>query len=244
MKIDNKSFWEKSDIIATQEVLQKASDFELYLMEEAKVRASHPIQKIKIFGCGTGREIEPVAEFFKPESIVATDISENMILKCRENLQKWGIDSITETMVMDAVQFNQPAQSFHLVTLFNSMMTYVPEHSARLQIFKNANQLLVSGGQLIGTVHNQVGTPKKTVYFQLRSLLRPFIGVKVGNRMTGFNGFQVPGYYYNASDLHNDLSKAGFSQIKIMSLEAFYQTKGIAYNRKTGYNNLIFIATK
>ncbi|MEN9336577.1 MAG: hypothetical protein RLZZ500_1564 [Bacteroidota bacterium] len=244
MKIDNKSFWEKNDIIATQEVLQNASDFELFLLEEAKKRFLHPIQKIKIFGCGTGREIYPIAEFFKPENILASDISENMILKCRENLQKWGIDSLTNTRVADAVQLNQPEQAFELVTILNSMMTYVPEHASRIQILKNAHQLLVPGGQLIGTVHNQVGTPKKTLYFQLRSLLRPFLGVKVGNRMTGFNGFQVPGYYYNSNDLHKDLEKSGFTAVKIMSLEAFYQSKGMAYNRKTGYNNLIFIATK
>ena len=29
MKIENKDFWEKQDIIATQEVLVKASDFEM-----------------------------------------------------------------------------------------------------------------------------------------------------------------------------------------------------------------------
>ena len=244
MKIDNKSFWEKSDIIATQEVLQHASDFELYLFEEAKKRTKTAIQKIKIFGCGTGREIRPAADYFQPQSILASDISENMILKCQENLEKWGITEITTTATADAVTLNQPMQNFQLVTLLNSMLTYVPKHKSRIQILKNAHELLVPGGQLIGTVHNQIGTPMKTNYFRLRSLLRPFLGVKVGNRMTGFNGFQVPGYYYSSTDLQQDLFESGFSDAVILSLEEFYRQKGQNYNRKTGYNNLIFIASK
>lgn len=244
MKIDNKSFWEKSDIIATQEVLQQASDFELFLMEEAKKRCTSPIESIKIFGCGTGREIQPIAEYFKPKSILASDISENMILKCQENLKKWGIADVTNTCVADACTLTTPRESFQLVTILNSMLTYVPEHHSRIQIMKNASELLVAGGQVIGTVHNQIGTPMKTWYFNLRAVLRPFIGVRVGNRMTGFNGFQVPGYYYTASDLKKDLEKAGFSNVYVVSLEEFYREKGQNYNRKTGYNNLIFIASK
>ncbi|WP_297511903.1 class I SAM-dependent methyltransferase [Flavobacterium sp.] len=244
MKIDNKSFWEKSTIIATQEVLQQASDFELYLFDEAKKRTPSTIQNIKIFGCGTGREIHPAATFFNPQYILASDISENMILKCQENLEKWGIAAITETVVADAVVLNQPRESFQLVTLLNSMLTYVPQHESRLQIMRNAHELLVPGGQFIGVVHHQIGSPMKTVYFRLRSLFRPFLGVKVGNRMTGFNGFQVPGYYYAVADLKKDLLVSGFKEVVILSLEEFYHQKGQPYNRKTGYNNLIFIATK
>ena len=71
MKIDNKDFWEKDDIIATQR-LKKISDFEQSMLENAKSRYKEfgEIKNIKIFGCGSGREIESIAEYYKPSRIV------------------------------------------------------------------------------------------------------------------------------------------------------------------------------
>lgn len=245
MKIENKDFWEKEDIIATQR-LKNASDFEIFMFEKAAARyAPHgKINNIKIFGCGSGREVEAIAKFFSPIRIVASDISENMIAKCNTNLKLWNIDDITETVAVNATQYNSVAQSFELVTILNSMMTYVPVKSDRLSIFRNANQILKPRGIIIGTVHNQVGTPAKTLYFTLRKLFSFALGDKVGNRNTGFNGFKVPGYYYDKNTLRKDLESCGFTSIEIYSLEEYSELKGRVYNRKKGYNNLIFIATK
>lgn len=246
MKIENKDFWEKDAIIATQEVLKKASDFEQFMFQSAidRYSAIGEVKNIKIFGCGTGREIESIAEFFNPDRIVASDISENMISKCIENLKIWNIDSITQTIVGNAKDFNKINNSFELVTILNSMLTYVPLKEDRLTIFKNSLQILKPNATIIGTVHNQVGTPAKTYYFKLKSFFGFILGDKVGNRNTGFNGFKVPGYYYSKKGLTKDLKIAGFKDVEIYSLEEYYASKGKSYNRKTGYNNLIFVATK
>lgn len=244
MKIENKDFWEKDTIIKTQEVLKQASDFEMFMFEKAKNRYQSKVDAIKIFGCGTGREIESIADFYKPSRIVASDISENMISKCKENLKLWNIDSITETVVGDATQYNKEIETFDLVTILNSMMTYVPLRKNRLTIFKNSFQILKPKATLIGTVHNQVGSPAKTYYFKLRNLFSFILGERTGNRNTGFNGFKVPGYYYNKKGLIKDLKVSGFENIEVYSLEEYYKLHNAVYNRKTGYNNLIFIATK
>lgn len=246
MKIENKDFWEKQDIIETQEVLKKASDFEMFMFENAKIRYQNKgkIEAIKIFGCGTGREIESIAEFFQPSRIVASDISQNMIAKCNENLKVWNIDTITETVVGNAIDYNKTSNTFDLVTILNSMLTYVPNRKDRLKIFENSFQILKPQATLIGTVHNQVGTPAKTYYFKLRNLFSFIFGDKAGNRNTGFNGFKVPGYYYSKKGLIKDLKQTGFTSIEVFSLEEFYALNGNVYNRKKGYNNLIFIATK
>lgn len=244
MKIENKDFWEKDTIIKTQEVLKQASDFEIFMFEKAKIRYQSKVDIIKIFGCGTGREIESIADFYKPSRIVASDISENMISKCQENLKLWNIDSITETVVGDATQYNKEIETFDLVTILNSMLTYVPLRKNRLTIFKNSFQILKPKATLIGTVHNQVGSPAKTYYFKLRNLFSFILGERAGNRNTGFNGFKVPGYYYNKKGLIKDLKVSGFENIEVYSLEEYYKLHNAVYNRKTGYNNLIFIATK
>ncbi len=246
MKIENKDFWEKSQIISSQDIQKKASDFELFMFQEAQQRHKDngKIKKIKIFGCGTGREIVAIANFYNPNRIVASDISENMISKCRANIIEWGIDAITETQVSDAVLYQSPKNTFDLVTLLNSMLTYVPKRNDRLTIFKTSLEILKPNSSIVGTVHNQVGTPVKTLYFKIRGLFSLFLGETVGNRTTGFKGFKVPGYYYTKKGLNRDLELAGFNNIEIYSLEEYYLKNNHTYNRKRGYNNLIFIATK
>lgn len=245
MKIDNKDFWEKEDIIATQR-LKKLADFEQFMLERAKVFYSivGAIQNIKIFGCGSGREVESIAEFYKPSRIVASDISENMIAKCKENLKLWNIDNITEAVAINATEYNQVLESFELATILNSMMTYVPEKKDRISIFRNSFQILKPKGVIIGTVHNQEGVLSKTLYFKVRNGFSFLLGDRVGNRNTGFNGFKVPGYYYRKKDLVKDLTSVGFENVEVYSLEEFYANHNIIYNKRKGYNNLIFIATK
>lgn len=246
MRIENKDFWEKDVIIATQEKLKKAADFELFMFENAakRYKSVGAIKAVKIFGCGTGRETEAIAEFYNPTKIVVSDISENMILKCIENLKLWKLDAITETVVGDAKNYNKVSEVFDLVTLLNSMMTYVPLRKDRLTIFRNAYQILKPSGIIIGTVHNQVGAPAKTMYFKIKNLFSFVLGEKVGNRNTGFNGFKVSGYYYDKKTLINDLLSSGFKNIEVYSLEEYYQLHDAIYNRKKGYNNLLFIASK
>lgn len=246
MKIENKDFWEKDQIISTQDIQKNAADFELFMFQEAQQRYIEygEVREIKIFGCGTGREIGAIANFYNPDRIVASDISENMINKCRANIVEWGIDSITETQVSNAVFYQGTKNTFDLVTLLNSMLTYVPNRVDRLTIFKTSLEILKPNASIIGTVHNQVGTPLKTLYFKIRSLFSPFLGETVGNRNTGFKGFKVLGYYYTKKGLQRDLEAVGFKNIEIYSLEEYYLKYNQTYNRKKGYNNLIFIATK
>jgi ubiquinone/menaquinone biosynthesis C-methylase UbiE len=246
MKIKNKEFWEIDNVIDVQDSIKHSTDFEVFMFKQAQKRYQNfgKIDTIKIFGCGTGREIESMATFFNPKRIVASDISENMIEKCNQNLKTWNIDSITETLVGDAKDYNKVSNEFDLVTILNSMLTYVVEKSDRIQIFKNAHTIAKQNGVLIGTVHNQEGTMMKTYYFKLRNLFSFIFGDKVGHRTTGYNGFKVPGYYYLKKDLHKDIQSAGFKNIEIYSLEEYYAKIGQIYDRKKGYNNLIFIAQK
>ena len=247
MKIENKDFWEKDNIIVTQDREKTvAADFETFMFQQAQLRQKgiRTIENVKIFGCGTGREINEAALFFKPNSILASDISQNMIAKCNYNLKLWGIENICKTIVGNAKDISLENESFDLVIIFNSMLTYVPLESDRIAIFKKSNQILNSKAVIIGTVHNQVGTFSKTLYFKIRNLFSFVLGNKVGNRNTGFKGFKVSGYYYSKKGLTKDLEIAGFTNIEVYSLEEYYASKGKSYNRKTGYNNLIFIATK
>lgn len=247
MKLENKDFWEKETVIATQDQENSsASDFEIFMFDQAKERQKKTriIEKIKIFGCGTGREINETAKYFAPKEITASDISNNMITKCNSNLKLWNIDAITQTIVGSAIDINIKKNSFDLVVIFNSMLTYVSRKADRQAIFNKSYSVLKSEGVLIGTVHNQEGVLAKTYYFKIRNLFSFILGEKVGNRYTGFKGYKVQGYYYDKKGLTQDIRDAGFKNIDVYSLEEYYTLKNQTYNRKTGYNNLIFIASK
>ena len=246
MELDNKDFWEKNTVVVSQDKKKKSSDFEFFMFQKAKELYQNfgTIQNIKIFGCGTGREIESIAEYFNPTQMVASDIAENMIVKCNENLKIWNLDSITETLTIDAKEYNKVVDAFELVTILNSMMTYVIDRNDRITIFKNANQILKPNGVVIGTVHNQEGTFLKTTFFRLRNLLSFYYGDRAGIRSTGFHGFKLKAYYYTKKELQKDIETADFKNIEIYSLEEYYAMQNIKYDRSKGYNNLIFIAQK
>lgn len=248
MKIENKDFWEREDIIHSQDkTVGDTSSYEAYLYEKVKsyfTNLNVSIKKAKIFGCGTGREINGILKYLSIDSVLATDISENMIKKGHENIISWNLQNKVQLEVADATKFTANAGSYELVTLMNCMLTYVKDRKDRYAIFKTANNVLVPKGVLIGAVHNQVGTPQKTIYFLLRRILKPFLKDEPGNRVTGFYGFDVGGYYFTKKDLHKHLSDNGFENIEIKSLSEYYKEISIEYNRLKGYNNLIFFATK
>jgi SAM-dependent methyltransferase len=246
MVLDNKDFWEKSSVVVSQDIKKKIFDFEFFMFQKANeiYQKFGTIQNIKIFGCGTGREIESIAEYFNPTAIVASDISENMIEKCNENVKIWNLTSITETLAIDAKEYNKVSNEFDLVTLLNSMLTYVIDRNDRISIFKNAAQILKPNGIVIGTVHNQEGTFLKSTFFKIRNLFSFYYGDKSGIRNTGFRGFKLKAFYYKKKDLHQDILVAGFRNIEIYSLEEYYALQNIKYDRSKGYNNLIFIAQK
>lgn len=246
MKVQNKDFWEFDEVIGTQDrPVPSSSDYEVYLYEKAAAHLkSAPAPKAKIFGCGTGREIPEVLRHVNCESAVATDISANMIKKCNENLAAWGVADRVQTMVTDAASFKAPPKSFDVVTIMNSMLTYVVSRDERYKIFENSHQLLSDHGMLIGVVHHQIGSPLKTLYFLLRKIFKPFLATEVGFRHTGFKGYKVEGYYFSEKDLRKHLVDTGFRNIEITSLAEFYARKNFKYDKLKGYNNLIFSATK
>ena len=248
MKIENKEFWEREDIIYSQDkTVADTSNYEAYLYEKASNYFSKKNIKVtyaKVFGVGTGREIHGILKYISIDKILATDISVNMIKKGIENIKNWNLQTKVTMQVSDATTFVAPKESFELVTLMNCMLTYVKDKKDRYKIFKTTYDILQPDGVLIGAVHNQVGTPQKTTYFLLKKILKPFLKNEVGSRVTGFNGFDVRGYYFSEKDLYNHLHDNGFKNIEIKSLSQYYKEVNIKYNRLKGYNNLIFFATK
>lgn len=248
MRIENKDFWEREDIIYSQDkTATHTSGYEVYLYEKAKKYFQDKgmtVNKAKVFGCGTGREFHGLLKHIPITKILGTDISENMIKKGIQNVKDWGMDGIVDLKVEDASKFKGEKNSFELVTLMNCMLTYVNKREDRYNIFKVANTILKEEGCLIGAVHNQVGTPQKTTYFFLRRLFKPFLKSEPGNRVTGFYGFDVKGYYFTKKDLRKHLQETGFVTIEIKSLSEYCKEINVPYNRLKGMNNLIFFATK
>lgn len=248
MKIENKDFWEREDVIYSQDKhMTSTSDYEMYLYEKAKdyfSKMNIDIKNAKAFGCGTGRELHGIIGTLSPGKILATDIAENMIRKAELNIKEWGFEDKVTLGIADATQFSGEKESYELVTLMSCTLTYISKKQDRYKVFKTSNDILKPNGCLVGVVHNQVGTPQKTAYFFLRRLLKPFLKNEVGNRTAGFYGFDVPGYYFSKKDLYDHLKDNGFKNIEIKSLSELYKEKNQEYNRLKGYNNLLFFATK
>lgn len=246
MKVENKEFWESEKIIATQDKeIAYSNDYEVYLYEKAaKYLKTKTELSAKIFGCGTGREIPEVITHIGVSKVVASDIAENMIKKCNENLKNWSLLDKVTTHVGNATEYNSNKVSFDVVTIMNNMMTYVIDKNDRNLIFKNAFEILNSHGCIIGVVHHQKGTPQKSLFFFFRRLFKPFLKHEVGYRLTGFKGLKFGGHYFSKKELEQHLKDSNFKNIEVISLSEFYRQKNVPYNRLKGYNNLLFFATK
>lgn len=247
MKVENKTYWDSEEVIATQDQTETYSTrFERFLFSNAKKRLEDSLltlQNVKIFGCGTGRDISEIVKFYGDTNIIASDISDNMIKKCNLNIELWKLKNI-ETVVADAAVIQLKENTFQLVTILNSMLTYVHDSKQREVIFNKSYQILQENGCIIGTVHNQVGVFSKTIFFQIRHLFKFFLKDDVGHRYSGSKGFRVKAYYFTKKGLIQSLEKAKFRNIEVYSLEEFYNLEQDQYDRKRGYNNLIFIAQK
>ena len=61
MKIENKEFWEREDVIYSQDkTVENTANYEAYLYEKAVAyfqAQQISIQQAKVFGCGTAREV-------------------------------------------------------------------------------------------------------------------------------------------------------------------------------------------
>lgn len=247
MKVEHKDFWGFDEVIGTQDrTIPSSSDYEVYLYNKAAdhFKSAASGLRAKIFGCGTGREIPEVLKYTKCETAVASDLSENMIKKCDENLAAWGIADKVQTIVCDAASYRAPAGSFDVVTIMNNMLTYVVSRDERYKIFKNCHELLSDRGVFLGVVHHQKGSPQKTLFFLMRQILKPFLSHEVGFRHTGFKGYKIEGYYFTEKELRKHLVDNGFNNIEILSLSEYYKRKNFKYDKLKGYNNLIFFATK
>ena len=246
MKVENKDFWESDAIIATQDKeVACSNDYEVFLYEKVATYLKNKSNlKAKIFGCGTGREIPEVISYIGVDKVIASDIAENMIKKCNENLQKWGLSNQVETVVGDATIYDSKGTTFDIVTLMNNMMTYVIHKKDRYAIFNNSYKILNPDGCIIGVVHNQMGTPQKSIYFTVRRCFKPFLSQEVGFRFTGFKGLKFGGHYFTKKEVQQHLMDNNFKNIEVITLSEFYKNKNVPYNRLKGYNNLLFFGKK
>lgn len=247
MKVENKTYWEDNEVIMTQDQTTTSSTkFEKFMFAETKKRLEANNLSLScalIFGCGTGRDINEVVNFFGDISITASDISENMIKKCKSNVLLWQLKNI-ELQVCNAANFSVEKEKYELATILNSMLTYVHDKNERIKIFRNSIDSLKDKGVVIGAVHNQEGVWKKTLFFKLRRIFSFLLKDEIGHRYSGSKGFKVKTYYYTKNELQKDLELVSFKNIEIYSLEEFFASIGEKYDRKKGYNNLIFIAEK
>ena len=75
MKIENKDFWEREDIIYSQDkTVGDTSNYEAYLYEKASnyFKEKHiKINNAKVFGVGTGREIHGILKYLSIGRVIS-----------------------------------------------------------------------------------------------------------------------------------------------------------------------------
>lgn len=217
---------------------------EVYLIEKAKTFLREPVTDILCVGVGGGREVLPLHNEFKTALIYANDIAAKMIEKAEKNFEQWDIASQTKTLVCPVSEIEIDVPAFQLITCFNNVSSFILPHKNREQSFKKMYELTTVNGVIIGMVHHIYSTPLRTVYFLFRWAVSPLLKSSYGDKKVGRTNQKYYAHYFSKKELNALLQNAGYAQVHILSLEAYYQLTGRKYNRRKGWNNLIFLGVK
>ena len=140
--VTNQEFWSATNIIETQDTHHTLHWYENYLLELIKKNKMNKVEKIHIVGCGTGREIPGVRKRFPGAEIIASDISDKMIERCKRNLIKWKISEKITLINCEASELSLIHNNSDIIIEFNSILTYVLPLKNRIVMMKHLNNLL------------------------------------------------------------------------------------------------------
>lgn len=98
------------------------------------------------FGCGTGFVAMQIGRFLtKEDRLVCADISENMLTRCRETIERNSLECACDYVKLNGRTDDWPAGSFDLITL-NSVLHHVADLPG---FFASADKWLRRGGRTI-----------------------------------------------------------------------------------------------
>jgi ubiquinone/menaquinone biosynthesis C-methylase UbiE len=171
-------------------------------------------RKLKILdlGSGIGRFAKPLLERGNEVSLV--DISENMLRKSKDRLDKFPYASFHIASGIDLSLFED--NSFDVVLIMNAVLGYCGDYQTALN---NINRVLKNGGLLIGNVNNRF------IYCQRRELKEGNYELFKNNMYSGDRYISWGGYNkghisheFTLDELKYGLINSSFQIIKILGV--------------------------
>lgn len=243
----HRAYWSTPEVIAPFAADQPSLRwYEHYVVSQVAPRLAarfSQVRRIHVIGCGAGREIPPLRATFSSATIVASDLSAEMVAVCRRNLEGWACTEAVELQSCTASALIDD-EGAALATAFDNVLTYVVPETERLAMLSAVAGLLAPGGFVVGIVHHRWGRVPKAAYFAAQALLSP-LGLasgELGDRMGGDHGHCVPFHYFTRSELATLLATAGLATIAIRPLAELGRALGQRYFALAGSNNLVFMA--
>jgi SAM-dependent methyltransferase len=222
--------------------------YERYLYDRAAAilhQAGLGVMLAHVVGCGTGREIPGVCKRFPSATVIASDFSEKMLERCKNNVLRWGLGDSVRCVYCPAQVLDHTCGRATFVSMINNVMTYITPADARVTTLRNIGRNMEPGGILVGTLHSQSGRLTKRAFFSLRRLafrLGMISEQEVGDRIGGFFGNHMPFHYATTNEVHSLLIDAGFDPIEIKDLSQLLVEIDNAPQAPNPDNNIVFIA--
>jgi len=241
-------FWNTDSVVQLHDRTEPALHwYERYVYDRASAllhEVGIGVSLAHVVGCGTGREIPSVCQRFSSATVVASDFSEKMVARCKDNVSRWKLGDCVRCVHCPAQGLDETYGRATFVSMINNVMTYITPADARAATLRNIRRIMESGGILVGTVHSQSGSLTKKAFFSLRHLafrLGIISEQEVGDRIGGFLGNRMPFHYATTNEVHGLLIDAGFDPIEVRYLSQLSLQMGKPSTRDR-YNHIVFIA--
>jgi ubiquinone/menaquinone biosynthesis C-methylase UbiE len=242
-------FWNSDSTVQLHDRIEPVLHwYERYLYDRAATvlhEAGVNVTLAHVVGCGTGREIPDVCKRFPSATVIASDFSEKMLERCKDNLLRWRLGDSVRCVHCPAQVLDHTCGRATFVSMINNVMTYITPADERATTLRNLSRIMEPGGILVGTVHSQSGRLMKKAFFCLRRLAFR-LGIipeqEVGDRIGGFLGNCMPFHYFTTDEMHGLLMDAGFHPIEVKDLSQIVVQMGNPPKTPNPDNNIVFIA--
>jgi hypothetical protein len=148
-KIKKDQFWSNSPLGKVQSLQNfYLKNYEKYILENSKSHLPHEC-RVLLVGCGASREVDGLFDILQPKFVSGIDLSEDLVLKSRENVKNCGWENKYNIEYLDFMSVKD-LRNYDLIWFSNNVLAYIitdqdsfKQFMSKLKTLENKNNCAI-----------------------------------------------------------------------------------------------------